>query len=102
MSHRRYQTLAATGAAVTGLAATTCAFNGLWWETGFLAFGSVFLVEAAARESRAHRDACARERMARGNDQGAPLPLVPCCAFWVASETRGRIHTTTCHTWSDA
>lgn len=97
MSHRAYQTAAATGAAVLGLFGTTCALNQLWWEFGMLTFGSVFLVEASAREARAHRDALRRERMAKGVQPGRP-EFVPCCQFWAASD--GAVHAPDCHTWS--
>ncbi|MBT2505131.1 hypothetical protein J7I98_04310 [Streptomyces sp. ISL-98] len=97
MSHRTYQTAAATGAATLGLCCTTLAINSRWWEAGMLAFVAVFLVEASARESRAHRDALARERMARSNEQEEPL-LVPCCSFWTSSA--GAVHAPDCHTWS--
>lgn len=96
MSHRRYQTLAATGAAITGLAGTACAVDQLWWEAGMFAFVAVFLVEASHRESRAHRDACARARMALDADDRQPPALVPCCAFWTS--TAGQLHAPTCPT----
>ncbi|MET9517014.1 hypothetical protein [Streptomyces sp. NPDC002994] len=97
MSHRSYQTLAASGAAVLGLFGTTCALDGLWWEAGMFGFVAVFLIEASIREARAHRIAEARERTARGNAQEQPL-LVPCCPFWTSSA--GLVHAPDCHTWS--
>lgn len=71
MSHRRYQTLTATGAAVLGLFGTTCALDGLWWEAGMFGFVAVFLIEASAREAHAHRAAVRRsERLAHPTRPG--------------------------------
>lgn len=95
MSHRRYQTLAATGATALGLLTVTCATNGLWWEATLLGFGSLFLVETAARESRARHTTLAIQRMALEADHTPPV-LTPCCAFWTASE--GQAHSRSCPT----